>query len=63
MQPSTLRTLAKHMATRRRRGWDNNGTNSGSAFNTTIKINTPGDERNRSGDGGRDKDTGGQSGH
>ena len=61
MLPSTLGTLAKHMATRRRRGWNNNGTNRGSAFDTTTKINTPGDKRNRSGNVGRDQDTGGQS--
>ena len=59
MQPSTLRAIAKHLATRRRRNWNDNGTNSGSTVNTEAKINTPGNERNWSGDGRRNKNTGG----
>ena len=58
MQPSSFRALVEHMAKRRRRNWNDNGTNSGGSINTTIKINTPGNERNWSGDGGRDKNTG-----
>lgn len=63
MQPSTIRTLAEYIADCRRRDRDYNGTNGGGAFDTTIEINTPGDERNWSGDERRDQDTSGQTGY
>lgn len=59
MQPSTLRAIAQHLAKRRRRNWNDHGTNSGGSINTATKIDTPGNERNRSGDGGRNKNTSG----
>jgi hypothetical protein len=62
MQPSTIRTLAEYIAEHRRRDRNHNRTISGSAFDTTLEDHTPGDERNRSGDGGRDQDASGQSG-
>ena len=61
MQPSNFRALVEHMAKRKRRNWHDHGTNSGRAINTTIEINTPGDQRNRSRDAGRDQNSSGQS--
>ena len=61
MQPSNFRALVEHMAKRRRRNWDDHRTNSGCAINTAVEINTSGDQRNRSGDAGRDQNIGGQS--
>lgn len=63
MQPSTIRTLAEYIAEHRRRDRHHYGTNGGGAFDTTIEINTPGDEGNRSGDERRDQDASGQTGY
>ena len=61
MQPSTIRTLAEYIAEQRRRDRYHYGTDGGGAFDTTIEDNTPRDQGNRGGDGGRDQDSSRQS--
>ena len=61
MQPSNFRALIEYMAARRRRNWNDYGTNSGRAINTAIKINTPRNQGHWSGDAGRDQNSSGQS--
>jgi hypothetical protein len=61
MQPNNIRTLAEYIADRESRYRDNYRATRGSSFDTTIEDNTPGDQGNRSGDAGRDQDSGGQS--
>lgn len=59
MQPSSFRVLVDHIAKQHRRNRDHYRAISGGAVYSKAKINTPGDQGNRSGNGRRDKNTGG----
>lgn len=57
MDGNTMRTLAEYIHELRRRDRDYYGTGEHSPFDTTLEDHTPGSQRDRSGDGGRDKDS------
>ena len=60
MQPSIIRTLSEYIADKQSRYWDNYRTTSRSTFDTTIEEYSTRDQGDRSGDGRRDQDSGGQ---
>lgn len=61
MQANHIRTLAEYISDKQSRYRDNYRATSSSSFDTTIEDNSTGDQGDRSGDAGRDQDSGGQS--
>ena len=61
MQANHIRTLAEYIADKQSRYRDNYRATSSSSFDTTIEDYSTGDQRDCSGDAGRDQDCSGQS--
>ena len=57
MQPDTFRTLAEYIHELRRRDWDHYATREYPAFDTTVQDDANWNQRDSSGDAGRDQNT------
>ena len=60
MQANHIRTLAEYISDKQGRYRDNYRATSSNSFDTTIEDYSTGDQGDRSGDAGRDQDSGGQ---